>query len=78
MAPSRSKSGSGRSGGRPPRATSRKKEAPATAAIEVVEEGKGLGIDDGIAIVTALLLVVSILLVDYDWGTHYGGGMFFK
>lgn len=76
MAPSRSKSGSGRSGGRTPRATSRKKEAP--APVEVVEEGKGLGIDDGIAIVTALLLVVSILLVDYDWGTHYGGGMFFK
>ena len=77
MARSRSKSGSGGSGRRTPRATSRKQEAPATASVEVVEEGKDLGLDDGIAIVTALLILVAILLVDYDLGTHYGRGVFF-
>jgi len=47
------------------------------AAVEVVEEKKGMGIDDGIPILTAVVLLTAFLFVDYLRGTQYGEGMFF-
>jgi hypothetical protein len=65
---------------RAPRAKSRKSAAPppATAVVEVeiVEEERGLGIEDAVAIFTAILLLVACLLVDADMG-RYGKGLFF-
>lgn len=75
MARSRSRSGGG--GRQQPKAKSRKSAAPA-AEVEVVEESGGLSIDDGIPIVTTLLLITAFVLVDYVLGTQYGAGMFFK
>ena len=78
MASSRSRSsGAGRKkadqGGR--QAKSRK--AAPVAEVEVVEETGGLTIDDGIPIITGILLIVAFVLVDYVLGHHYGEGMFF-
>jgi len=80
MARSRKKaSSSRRSGGqRSTKATSRKQAAPAEAEVEVVEESKGLGMEDGIAIVTAVMLLAAFLLTDHYRGTRYGEGMLFK
>ncbi|MAF64210.1 MAG: hypothetical protein CMJ84_00940 [Planctomycetes bacterium] len=55
-----------------------KKDRAAVAEIEVVEEEKGLGVNDGIAIGTTILFLVAILLTDYTLGTEYGTGLFFK
>lgn len=58
-------------------AKSRRKAAPAAIAeVEVVEEEKGLGIDDGVVIVTTLCLLVAFLFVDALRG-QYGTGLFF-
>ena len=68
-----------RSKGRAPRAKSRKSGSappPAAAEVEIVEDEKGLGVEDGIVICTAVLLVVACLLVDMDMG-KYGKGIFF-
>jgi uncharacterized integral membrane protein len=46
--------------------------------VEVVEEKAGATWEAGVAILTALLLIVAILMVDYELGTSYGGGVFFK
>ena len=80
MARSRKKAAPARSSGaRGNKATSRKKAAPAAAAeVEVVEESKGLGIDDGIAIITGILILGAFLMTDHFRGTKYGDGMFFK
>ena len=79
MARSRKKAAPARSGGaRGNKATSRKKAAPAAAEVEVVEESKGLGIDDGIAIITGILILGAFLMTDHFRGTKYGDGMFFK
>ncbi|MFT7486974.1 MAG: hypothetical protein ACI9F9_002832 [Candidatus Paceibacteria bacterium] len=61
---------------RAPKAKSRK--APAQAEVEVVEEAGGMTIDDGIPIITSLLLIAAFLCVDYALGMQYGEGMFFK
>lgn len=85
MARSRKKASSRSGGGRSTKATSRKgagssrkAAAPADAEVEVVEESKGLGIDDGIAIVTGLLLLAAFLFTDHYRGTRYGDGLLFK
>ena len=79
MARSRSRGAGARKGGGESRSTkSRKKAAPAVAEVEVVEESAGLSIDDGIPMVTTLVLLVAILVTDYVLGTHYGEGLFFK
>ena len=75
MARSRSRSGGG-GGSRQPKAKSR--VAAPVAEVEVVEESGGLTIDDGIPIITTLLLIAAFFLVDYVLGTQYGTGMFFK
>ncbi|MFT7667397.1 MAG: hypothetical protein ACI8X5_000076 [Planctomycetota bacterium] len=74
MARSKARSGGG-GGGRQSKAKSRK-PAP-VAEVEVVEESGGLTIDDGIPIVTTILLLAGILLVDYVLGTQYDAGKFF-
>lgn len=53
------------------------KKAP-TAEVEVVEEKKGMSWEDGVAVITAVVLLVAICCVDYDLGTKFGAGMFFK
>ncbi len=80
MARSRSRSGGGgaKGGGKSRAAKSRKGAAPAVADVEVVEESGGLTIDDGIPIMTTVLLIAAFLLVDYALGVQYGEGMFFK
>ena len=72
----------GRGGGgaskRQTKATSRKAKAAPVADVEVVEETKGIGIDDGVPVVAFLLLLTAIIMIDYVWGTQYAGGVFFK
>ena len=66
-----------RSTKREPKATSRKSKK-AAAEVEVVEEAEeGGGLDTGIAVITAVMLLVAILFVDAHLG-QYGAGMFFK
>jgi len=78
MARSKSRTGGTRRGAeaRQSSARSRKSAAP-VAEVEVVEESGGLTIDDGIPIITTVLLVAAILFVDYALGTQYGAGKFF-
>ena len=75
--------GGGGGGGRrqaAPKATSRKsaKKAAPVAEVEVVEEKKGMGIEDGLPIMTTIILLAAFLMTDYLLGTEYGGGIFFK
>ena len=78
MARSRSRGSSSRSGsnrgGSKREAKSEKSAAPAVAEVEVVEEGKGMGIDDGMVIMTTVLLIAAFFLVDYVLGTDYAKG----
>ncbi|HIG11167.1 MAG: hypothetical protein ABGY71_06725 [bacterium] len=76
MASSRSRKGADSSrGGR--QAKSKKSKVP-VAEVEIIEdEGGGLGIDDGIPIITSILLLAAFMMVDYCLGQHYGTGMFF-
>jgi hypothetical protein len=55
-------------------------KAPRTnvATVEIVEEEKGLGIDDGIIIVTTIVLLAAFVLLDFHRGKYYGEGMLFK
>lgn len=56
-----------------------RKAAPAPALeVEVVEEERGLGIDEGLIILTTLIFLGAVLVTDYALGTHYGVGLFFK
>ncbi len=77
MARSRSRSGgSRRSGGAAARTPARKeKKAPVVAEVEVVEEEGGMGIDDGIILVTALMLFIAFLMTDAYRGKAYGTGL---
>jgi hypothetical protein len=59
------------------KARSKMPAATEAAEVEVVEEGRGLGLGDGMAIVTTLMLLVAIVMVDYLLGKHYGKGLFF-
>lgn len=52
--------------------------APVVAEVEVVEEGRGLGIDEGVIILTTLCFLAAVLITDYALGTYYGEGLFFK
>ena len=82
MARSKGRSGGNRSkgGGAPARkSTSRSQSAAAVVdEIEVVEEEGGLGIDDGIVIMTFLLLLAGFLCIDYARGQSHGEGILFK
>ncbi|MDG1499337.1 MAG: hypothetical protein P8N31_05360 [Planctomycetota bacterium] len=56
------------------KATSRRK-APAAAVVEEAPKG---GLETGIAVLTALILVTAFMLVDFELGKSYGEGQFFK
>ena len=79
MARSRSRSSAGKGapraakGGAKRAAKSKKAAAPAVAEVEGGEEEKGMGIDDGVVLMTTVLLVVAFVMVDYVLGSHYGG-----
>ena len=53
-----------------------RRKAPAAAA--VVEEAPSGGLESGIAVLTAIILVAAFFLVDYQLGKDYGKGQFFK
>ena len=53
-----------------------KKPTPAQE-VEVVEDEAGLGMEDGIIILTAVVLVVAFFFMDYSRGA-YQEGLFFK
>jgi hypothetical protein len=76
MARSRKKSG-GLGASRAPRSQSRKKPTPIAVEVEVVEEEKGLGMEDAVIIVTTIILLVAFLMIDKDRG-KYGEGLFFQ
>ena len=48
------------------------------AEIEVVEESAGMGVEAGVGIVTFIVLLVALLMVDYDRGLNYGDGAVFS
>jgi hypothetical protein len=63
------------------RATSRASSSSRRAAaddVEVVEEAGGMDLDAGVGIITCLLLIVALVLVDYEMGTNLGAGILFK
>ncbi|MFT6110601.1 MAG: hypothetical protein ACJA2W_003528 [Planctomycetota bacterium] len=72
----KSKGRSGRGGAKPAPAAPKRRE-PVVDEIEVVEEEGGMGVDDGIILMTTLILLVAFLMVDYNRGKNYGEGMLF-
>jgi hypothetical protein len=50
----------------------------ATEEVDVVDEPGGMDLDAGIGIVTCLLLVIALVLVDYEMGKHMAAGILFK
>ena len=60
------------------RARSRKAAPVATAEVEVVEEERGMGIDEGLIVMSTLLLLAAVLVTDYVLGTYMNEGWFFK
>ena len=58
------------------KARKEKKAAPA-AEVEVVEEGKGMGMEDGMVIVTTVILIATCLMVDYHLASYFEKGTFF-
>ena len=76
MARSQRKAGGAGKGRSSSKSTSRKK-APVAAEVEVVEEAKGLGIDDGIVLTTTVVLLGACLMVDYLASKYYEAGTFF-
>lgn len=78
MARSSKARGGGGGGRRAQSKAKSRKAAPAPAAdVEIVEEKKGMGIDDGLPIMTAIILITAFMLVDYMRGTLHGEGLFF-
>ena len=67
----------------PRRAGSGESEAPARAGrapratVDVVEEEKGIGLEEAIVFFTTILLIVAFIMIDQARGA-YGEGMFFK
>lgn len=67
------------------RATSSRRTSSRAAAgkakggdVEVVEEAGGMDLDTGVGIVTTLLLILALLLIDYELGKSLGAGIVFK
>jgi hypothetical protein len=83
MATSRSRSsGSSRraTSRAPSRSSSRAsgRRAAGTDDVEVVEEAGGMDLDAGVGIVTFVLLIVALVLVDYEMGQNMAAGILFK
>jgi hypothetical protein len=75
-----SRGGNSRRGSTASRSTSsqsRKSAAPAPAEVEVVEEEAGMGMEDGIVVLTTVILLTACLMVDYFVGSEFGTGMLF-
>jgi hypothetical protein len=64
-------------GGKPSKSRKSKKAEVAVDEVEVVEESKSLGIDDGMVIVTTLILIAAFVFTDYLLGVDYAKGWFF-
>jgi len=75
MARSRSRS---KRGSKPAKGRRSTKTEEVVEEVEIVEEGRRLGIDDGMVIITFILIVTAFFLTDYLLGVDYGQGMFFK
>jgi len=74
MARSRSK----KKGGKSAKKSRKSKKADVSVdEVEVVEESKSLGIDDGMVIVTTLILIAAFVFTDYLLGVDYAKGWFF-
>lgn len=74
MARSRSK----KKGGKSAKKSRKSKKAEVSVdEVEVVEESKSLGIDDGMVIVTTLILIAAFVFTDYLLGVDYAKGWFF-
>lgn len=80
MARSRKKPAAGapsrRGGGAPKQRSTSRKAAAATASVEVVEEEKGMGLDEGIVLATTLALVAAIVLVEIGLQKFFDAGAF--
>ena len=74
----RSRSSRSKRGSKPAKSRRSKQTEEVVEEVEVVEEGRRLGIDDGMVIITFLMIVAAFFLTDYLLGTDYGQGMFFK
>lgn len=74
MARSRSRS---KRGSKPAKSRTSKKAEEVVEEVEVVEESKRLGIDDGMVIITTLILVAAFFITDYLLGIDYAKGLFF-
>lgn len=74
MARSRSRS---KRGSKPAKSRTSKKAEEVVEEVEVVEESKRLGIDDGMVIITTLVLVAAFFVTDYLLGIDYAKGLFF-
>ena len=64
-------------GGRETRAVSRMKPSGGASEAEVVEEASGMGMEEAVAIVTALMLAAACLFLDFELAEHYDAGFFF-
>lgn len=51
--------------------------APAVAEVEVVEEEGGLGLEEGIIVITTVALVAAIALIEANLVGMYGAGFIF-
>jgi len=49
-----------------------------TTEVETAETAGGMGWESGVAVITAFLLLMAILFVDYQLGHAYGSGLLFK
>ena len=82
MATSRSRSSgsSRRATSRAPSRSSSRASGRRAAAddVEVVEEAGGMDLDAGVGIVTFVLLIVALVLVDYEMGQNMAAGILFK
>lgn len=79
MARSRKKpaaSTSRRGGGDTKQRSTSRKAAASTVSVEVVEEEKGMGLDEGIVLATTLALVAAIVLVEIGLQRFFGAGAF--
>ncbi|MBT4560723.1 MAG: hypothetical protein HOM34_06800 [Planctomycetes bacterium] len=67
---------------RPPKKGKTAKPAKKAKKVKVVKAEKeikpGPPVETVLAIVTGIALFAALLVVDYEKGTHYGTGMFFK
>jgi hypothetical protein len=48
-----------------------------TTEVEVADEEGGPGWETGVAILTGVLLLMAILIVDFNLGKNYDAGVFF-